>query len=274
MQFQTPTITSLLAAALKAARDRFQLLLLLALLCGIVISQVYAPAMAVLKDLLLALEAGDSTGAARDEAAAVFEEGTPTLLFGQLATTAVVSFLVIPFARASAPGDLLPGAGGGAAFWVRGLRSFLHMVAASGIIMLMVLIAIPILAILSGLFGAIGSAIMLAGICLIVWATVAITGAAHLAVAAEARDRRETLPSAFVRARLFMPPIAGSLALIFLAMMVLDIILSTLVVALVPAAIQDTIALVFSGAVLFATSALHVAALYIVPDFRDLRPQG
>lgn len=272
MQFHTPTILGLLAAAKNAAKARLQLLLLLAGLAGIMTSIVYAPALAVLEELMAALENASSVEGGETEAAAIFREGASTLLFGHLATTAVSCFLLIPFARAAAPGGLIPGGGGTGAMWRRGLRSFLHMVAASGITMLIVLFAVPIVALISSALGPLGSAVMLAAVCAIVWVAISLTGTAHLAIAAEARDRRETLPSAFMRARLFMVPIAGSLALMLLLMMVTDLLIGGLLMAILPAEFYNSVGTIFSGSLLFITSALHVAALYNVPDFRDLRP--
>lgn len=272
MQFQTPTITSLINAALTAAKARSELLLLLAALAGIGTSIVYEPAMKVIQNLMAAMETIGQTEGAETEAARIFEDGVSTLLFGHLATTAISTFLLIPFARASAPGVLLPGEGGLQAFWIRGLRSFLHMVAVSGIIMLLVLVAVPIVALLGSAFGALGNAIMFAAACLIIWATFALTGTAHLAIAAEARDRKETIPAAFMRARLFMAPIAGSLGLIMLAMMLINFTFGSIIIGMMPEGFQARMGMIISGMVLYIASALHVAALYKVPDFRDLRP--
>lgn len=272
MQFQTPTIASLVGAAIKAAKARTELLILLALLAGIGSSIVYAPAMTVFENLIEAQQSADPANENNQEAVAIFNDGASTLLLGHLAATAVSTFLLVPFARASAPGNLVPAAGGIQAFMVRGLRSFLHMVAVNGITILVALFA---LSLLMGLAAALGpltnlAAVLAAGF--VIWASIILTSTAHLAIAAEARDRRETLPSAFVRARLFMVPIAASLAILFFATTIFYLTIGTIVIGLVPEAFQARMGLIVSGFVVYLTSALHVAALYEVPDFRDLRP--
>ncbi|NVJ99664.1 MAG: hypothetical protein HWE25_16055 [Alphaproteobacteria bacterium] len=272
MQFQTPTIASLIAAALGAAKVRLQLLLLLALLCGICSSVIYGPALEVLNSFMAALEQADDTSGQGGEAFGILEDGLSTLLFGHIATTAVASFLIIPFARASAPGDLVPAEGGALAFWTRGHRSFFHVLAASGLTVLVALVLIQLLGAVVSVFGSFQNAVAVVVFCFIIWTGFAFTGIAHLAIAAEARDRRETLMSAFRRGRFFLAPIAGSLALILLAMMFVNLLFGAFATAITPSPLQDTVNMVVSGAILYMVSALHVAALYIVPDFRDLRP--
>ncbi len=274
MHFQTPTISNLLSAAISAARARTELLILLALLAGILSSIVYWPALKVINDFSLALEASQADQAMLEEAARIFNEGASTLLFGHLAVTGISAFLLVPWARAVAPGKLLPAAGGTSAFLRRGTRSFLHMVAASGLSILFLLVAVQFAGGLSVLPPALSGIAVVALFCLIIWVGFALSGTAHLAVAAEARDRRETLYSAFVRARLFMPPIVGSLALILLCLMTLNVIVGSVLLALVPDSLQLRLSSIIGGAVFYFISALHVAASYVVPDFRDLAPSA
>jgi len=271
MQFQTPTMSNLMRAAVIAVKARSQLLILLTALAGILSSIVYAPAAEVLNELLLASEEASETGQGQTAVAEIFQNGATTLLLGHLAVTAISAFLLVPWARASAPGGLIPSDGGAGAFWVRGLRSFLHLVAASGLTMLIILFAFPIVTVIAGALGGLGSAVMLAAVFFIIWAAIALTATAHLAIAAEARDRRETIWSAFVRARLFMAPIAGSLALLLFLMMIANLITGGIITGILPTSVQMTVSSIMSGALLYLVSALHVAALYIVPDFRDLR---
>jgi vacuolar-type H+-ATPase subunit I/STV1 len=273
MYFQTPTIQNLIGAAVKAARQRTELLLLLSVLAGILTSIVYSPALKVLDDMVAILgTAGGNPNEIDPQAASVFSDGVSTLLFCHLAVTAVTTFLIIPWARAIAPGQLMPAGGGALAMWTRGLRSCLHVIAAGGLSILLVIAAVPIVQLLGGLLGPVGNVLTIALLCLVLWAGFALAGTANLAVAAEARDRRETLLTAFNRSRLFLAPIAGSLALIFLVLMFLNLTVGTMVVTLMPDAWEGRIASVISGAVVYSISALHVAALYTVPDFRDLRP--
>lgn len=272
MHFQTPTISNLVRAAMQAAQARAELLLLLALLAGILSSIVYWPALKVLNDFSLALEASEADQAMIEDAFRLLSEGAGTLLFGQVAVTGISAFLLIPWARAAAPGKLLPSAGGSAALMRRGARAFLHMVAASGLSMLLTMVAIQLMVGLSALPAGIAGVLIIAVICFVIWVGFALSGTAHLAVAAEARDRRETLMSAFVRARLFMAPIAGSLALIFLVLMMINMVFGSLTAVLIPASFELRFSSIVFGTVLYLISALHVAAVYIVPDFRDLTP--
>lgn len=274
MHFQTPTISNLIRAAIAAARARTELLVLLALLAGILSSIVYWPALKVISDFSLALEASQSDQGMLEEAARIINEGAGTLLFGHLAVTGISAFLLVPWARAVAPSKLLPAAGGRSALLRRGTRSFLHMIAASGLSIVFLLVAVQLAGGLSVFPSAVAGIAAIALFFLVIWVGFALSGTAHLAVAAEARDRRETLYSAFVRARLFMAPIAGSLALIFLFLMTVNVTVSSLLAALVPASLELRLSSIIGGAVFYSISALHVAAIYVVPDFRDLKPGG
>ncbi|SDE49890.1 hypothetical protein [Kordiimonas lacus] len=272
MQFQTPTIAGLIKAAIQAAKARFELLVLLGLLAGIGSSIVYAPAVAVLEGLIEIQQETGTPDEKSAEFAAAFNDGASILLLGHLAATAVSTFLLVPFARASAPGQLVPSAGGLKAFLIRGLRSFLHMVAVNGITILVGLFVLSLTAGLALALGPLANALAMVGGGVVIWMSIVLTGTAHLAIAAEARDRRETLPSAFMRARLFMVPIAASLGLLFLIAAVFYLVIGSLAISLVPESFEPRMGLIVSGFVVYLTSALHVAALYQVPDFRDLRP--
>ncbi|WP_417450555.1 hypothetical protein [Kordiimonas sp.] len=219
------------------------------------------------------LEQDAPTEQMTEELSAAVSEGLPTLLIGHLLVTAVTIFLAVLWARACAPGNLTPSEGGIRAYLRRGFRSFLHMVAANGLTVLLGLVGLPLLAALTTGIGGIGNAVMMTAIVLMIWAALALTSVAHLAIAAEARDRKETLLSAWRRGRFFLMPMTASLAALFLLAFVADLILMAIFAAVTPPSMFDTLSAVVSGVILFGTSALHIAALYIVPDFRDLRPR-
>ena len=270
MYFQTPTLISLTSTALRAFMLRPQLFILLAGLAGILSAFLYMPSAAVIEDLLLALEAGGDAESSAGRLADILEDGLGTLFAGHLMVTAVTTFLAVPWARAVAPGKLRPSSGGTPAFIRRGFRAFLHMVAANGITILLALLGLPIVAILSGSLGSLGNAVLMTALVLMIWAALAFTGLAHLAIAAEARDRKDTLVTAWRRGRFFMMPITASLALFLLAAFTLNSMLAGVVGAVLPEGAEKLIVAALSGTILYAASALHIAALYIVPDFRDL----
>ncbi|TNE61882.1 MAG: hypothetical protein EP335_14440 [Alphaproteobacteria bacterium] len=273
MTFVTPTVANILGQAWLVSRKRWQLLMLLALLSGIVSSILYRPATAVINEVLAALESGGDAITEEHVAAAAeaLSRGGGALLVGHLLVTLVATMLLVPWARAAAPGGLVPAAGGMVAFLRRGVRSFLHMVAANGITVLLTLLVLPVAATLAGLLGALAGLINIAALLLLVWISLSITGTAHLAIAAEARDRQETLYTAWIRAKLFLRAIAGSLAAILFILMTGNLIVGGLVFTLLPEATAQTVSSVLGGALIYLTSALHVAGVYIVPDFRDLR---
>ncbi|WP_262691068.1 hypothetical protein [Kordiimonas aestuarii] len=272
MHFQTPTLVSLTGAAWRAFRNRTQLFFLLAMLSGILSAFLYLPATQVVAEILVILNSNEPANAVADDLSAAISEGAPTLFVGHLLVTAVTTFLIVPWARAAAPGNLTPSAGGIAAFVRRGLRSFLHMIAANGLTILLALVGLPLAAALTASFGGLGNAVMMTAIVLMIWAAFAFTSLAHLAIAAEARDRKDTILTAWSRGRFFLMPITASLALMFLLAFVADLIIAPILLAVLPESMGDMFSMAFSGMILFAASALHVAALYIVPDFRDLRP--
>lgn len=272
MYFQTPTLVSLTSAAIRAVRLRTQLFILLALLAGILSAFLYMPSAAVIAEVMLALESGGDAENSANELSRILENGLGTLFLGHLMVTAVTTFLSIPWARAAAPGGLTPAAGGLPAFFRRGFRSFLHMIAANGLTILLGLVALPLVATLTSSMGGLGGAVMMTALVIMIWAALALTGIANLAIAAEARDRRETLLTAWRRGRFFLMPITASLALFLLTAFVANMVVSPIAAALLPAGSEQLVLAAISGAILYGASALHIAALYIVPDFRDLTP--
>jgi hypothetical protein len=272
MYFQTPTLVSLTTAAIRAVRLRPQLFVLLAALAGILSALLYMPSAAVITEIMLAIEAGNDAEGSATELSRILEDGLGTLFLGHLMVTAVTTFLSIPWARTVAPGGLMPTEGGVPAFFRRGLRSFFHMVAANGITILLGLVALPLVAVLTSGLGGLGSAVMMTSLVILIWAALALTGLAHLAIAAEARDRRETLLTAWRRGRFFLMPITASLALLLLSAFVVNMVLAPIVAALLPDGSEQLVVAALSGAILYGASALHIGALYLVPDFRDLNP--
>ncbi|MCJ9427584.1 hypothetical protein [Kordiimonas marina] len=272
MTFVTPTVANIMARAFAMARRRLELLILLGLLSGILSSIVYTPASKVLDALFTALEKAEQTGGTMTEAARILNEGASTLLMGQVMVTLVATFLLVPWARAAAPGGLVPNDGGLPAFLRRGVRSFLHMLAAHGMTVLIILFVMPLAAMIGSFLGPFGPFLIMIAVMAMIWITMALIGTANLAIAAEARDRRETLFSAWVRARLFIRPIVGSLSALFLLLMFADLLIEGLIVSILPAGIARTLSSAAGGALIYAISALHIAGIYVVPDFRDLRP--
>ena len=271
MQFQTPTLASLTIAAWTAVRQRMELFFLLAGLSGILSAFLYLPAANVIDEILTILSTPTPDEDQQQAAAAAFSEGASTLFLGHLMVTAVATFLVIPWARASAPGNLVPSGGGVTALLRRGVRSFFHMVAASGLTIILLLVGIPLTAGLTASMGSLGNAVTMTVFVLTIWASIALTGTAHLAIAAEARDRQDTLLTAWRRARFFIIPIAGSLAFLVTMMILANMTVAPIILAILPDGLTKMVGLALSGSLLYMVSALHVAALYIVPDFRDLR---
>ena len=272
MYFQTPTLVSLTTAAVRALKSRTQLFLMLAALAGILSAFLYMPSATVIEELIVILESGGEANQSANRLSEVLEEGLGTLFMGHLMVTAVTTFLSVPFARAAAPGGLVPAHGGAKAFLRRGFRSFLHMVAANGITVLLALVVLPLAAVLTSGLGGLGNAVVMTALVLMIWAALAITGLAHLAIAAEARDRKDTFVTAWRRGRFFLMPITASLALFLLSAFVADMVITPLVGALLPAGSAKLVLAALSGAIIYGASALHIASLYIVPDFRDLRP--
>ncbi len=272
MQFQTPTLAALVKAAWTGIRLRTELFMLLTILSGILSALLYMPAAEVIEELISILDSQREPEVKTAEAAAAIDEGASTLFIGHLLVTAVTTFLIIPWARACAPGSLTPSAGGLKAFLRRGFRSFLHMVAATGMIILLALVALPTVSVIGSALGGIGNAVVMTGVVLLVWASIALTGIANLAIAAEARDRKETMWTAWNRGRFFLTPITGALGFLLLSVGLANMIISSFLASLLPEGVANLIGMVVSGMFVYAASALHVAALYLVPDFRDLRP--
>ncbi len=271
MTFPYPTISAILYQAWAMARKRSELLILLALLSGILCCIVYMPASAVLNNIFEALEEPMMSDEERTNAAMLaLNDGVGTLFMGQLAIMAITAFLLVPWARAVAPTGLIPADGGFPAFARRGIRSFIHLLVALGLTILAFVTIMPFTALLSTALGSLGTVLTIISATALIWLSLSFSGAANFAVASEAQDQKQALFSAWTRVKSFLKPVTGSLALIFLLMVIINALIGNLIIAVLPESFGAIISMVLSGTMIYLVSALHIAGLRIIPS--GLRP--
>ncbi len=268
MSFETPTLRSLLLRAAGSARHNTELLVLLALLCGLVSAWIFAPAQAILLAVQELLRPGgeDNLQAAFD----LLSSGLATLILGYLGVLLVTALAVVPWARRVAPAVLAPLGGGAMVYVRRAGRMFVHLATAAGLTILAFLAVFTLSTLVGAVVPALNGVLFVAATVVAIWMLLAISATAHLAVGAEARDRRETLSSAWLRARIFLQPMVGSYACLLLLFGFFNILLTVAVLSFVPERLAPYLGDVINFAIFYTITALHVAAVYGVPDFRDV----
>lgn len=263
MTQQRLKIADLLSHAFACVQARYQLLLLLAALAGLLSSLLFAPAYSVMTDFAKALEAG-SENASAAEAVALLSERWPALFWGQLLVTALNASLLVPWARAVLGHDLAPYDGNLQGMIRRSLRAFWHMTLANLILVFVVVSGASILNTLLSVVGFLALVIVFAGIFILVWFAILINVVANYAVISEACDRLTNLAFAWRSIKPLARPAAASLAVLFLVYFFLNSLLSSGLNGLEFG--YDRIWLIVSGSLSFLLSAIHIAGLTAIFD--------
>ncbi len=233
------------------------MLLLLTLLAGLMNAVLFAPAFETMGEIFEAVSPNSEAG--QQTAAALISDGWPTLAWGQLTVTLVNAMLLVPWARAMAPGGLTPGSGGSSRMLTRSLRAFWHMTVSNILLAIMLGVGLTVLGALASAVGILSMVVIFAGVFAMVWAAIALNAAAHFAVLLESVDHPTRLLTAWKSFGKNTRPATASLGCLFLVYFMVSALMSSLVSGL--GIENDRVWLVVSGALTFAVSAIHVAAL-------------
>ena len=257
-------IAELLAAAVKRGLQRWHLAAMLAVLYGAVSSILNEPSFAILEALTAATnetanQGGDAQPLDFSTEMEVLKAGLPTLIGVYLAGTALSALLLVPWARAIAPGDLTPGSGDTTAHATRFARSFGHFITATLLTVIAFVGGGTIVITLASLIGFLTMPLVFAGGLGLIWVSIILNAVANYAVFFEAQDK----PISFVDTwRKFKPavvPLSACLAVLFMVSIMASFIVSGLFGAAGPSLQLATMAL--NGALGFMVSALHISAL-------------
>lgn len=254
---QPVKIFDLLAHAWLRVQARPEMLLLLALLAGLMNAVLFAPAFELMGQVIETLSTDTDT--AQQNTAELVSQGWPTFAWGQLTITLVNAMLLVPWARAMAPGGLTPGSGGSSKMFVRSLRAFLHMTLANILLAIMLGVGLTVLGALASAVGFLSMVVIFAGVFAMVWAAIALNAAAHFAVLLESVDHPTSLHAAWKSFGVNARPATASLGCLFLVYFMASALMSSLVNGF--GIENDRVWLVISGALTFAVSAIHIAAL-------------
>ena len=263
---QRPKIADLLSHAFLRVQERYQLLLLLAALAGLVSSLLFAPAYNVMTDFAKVLQEG-SQDASATKAIELLSDRWPALIWGQLMVTALNAILLIPWARAVLGNGLAPYDEDFNRMVRRSFRAFWHMTLANILLISAVLTGASVLNALLSAVGFLALVLVFAGIFILVWFAIFINAVANYAVVCEASDQPTTLALSWRALKPNARPAAASLAIFFLMYFFLSSLLSSGLNGLGLG--YDRVWLIISGTLSFLLSALHVAALTVF--FRPTR---
>lgn len=255
---KTPKIADLLNYAASRTLQRRTLLLLLALMAGVISGMLFAPAYQLVNETMEILNSvPDAT--AQERAAKLISENWQQAALGYLLYTLLTAGLLVAWARAVAATNLLPFDGNIQQMFVRTIRSFWHIILANLVLAAAMLFGGAILVSLASAAGTIAMVLVFAGVFAMVWLAITINAVANLAVMMEAQDHPLSLAIALQMMRPYARSAVASLGVVFLLAFVANILLSSLQASF--GLDHDRLWLVASGAVGFAASAVHIAAL-------------
>lgn len=254
---QPVKIIDLLVHAWIRVQARTEMLILLALLSGLMNAVLFAPAFETMGEIFAAFSSNGD--ASRETAVALISDGWPTLVWGQLTVTLVSAMLLVPWARAMAPGGITPGGGGSPKMFVRSFRAFWHITLSNVLLATMLGVGLTVLGALASAVGFLSMVVIFAGVFAMVWAAIALNAAAHFAVLLESVDHPTSLFSAWKSLGKNARPATASLGSLFLVYFMVSAMLSSLINGI--GLENDRVWLVISGALTFSVSAIHIAAL-------------
>lgn len=261
-----PTLSNLLKAAKATASKRLELLILLSLLAGVLTNILYRPAVDVIDAVMAVLNVPDPGEEEIQKAAEIFTTGLDVLLLGHLALLMISAFLLPIWARAAAPSGLVPGEGGLPAIFTRGFTALKYLLISTGLTIASFIIIAPIAA---GLSQILGSLPIAAGGILLLWFSFVWAATANIAIMLTVEGTSITFRAAWSYARIFLRPITGSYAALWLVAGILNLLLSNMVTQSLPLDWSKPLSLIISGTLTYAALALHVAGLFSLPGVEN-----
>lgn len=262
MNTYQPKIAEMLVHAFAVVKARSQLLMLLAVLTGLVVSIVSAPAYELMAAIAAVFEPeGDET--ATNQAVELITNGWPTLVWGQLLSTLVNAASLVLWARASLGGEFVPASGGPLKLAERSLRSFWHLTLANILFVAGIFMGATILGMLASAVGFLALVIMFAGSFILVWFAVIVFTVANFALLREAGDHPTSLAAAWQMIQPSIRAASASLACLFLVYFFASAFITSGLEGM--GLESNRLFLIVTGTLGFLLSAVHVSALTALP---------
>ena len=257
-------IADLISGAVQRAGQRWQMLMMLAILYGAVSSIINDPAYAILEAFSAAANSTANQGAGAEPVdfsaeLEILQSGFPTLIWVYLAATALSALLLVPWARATASGDFTPGQGDAAAHARRFARSFSHFITATLLTAAALVLGGAVITMLASLIGFLATPLVFAGGLALIWISIILNAVANYAVLYEAQDKPIGFTDAWRKFRPVFIPLSASLAVFIMVSIIASFIVTGLFgvdglnMRLVDTALKSALG--------FSASALHISAL-------------
>ncbi len=191
------------------------------------------------------------------------------LVLNQITSTLALAFCLVPWVRLFFFERDQVMAGGLADLVRRSLRSFVHLIAALGLgVLLMGLIVSVITALTAGL-GVIGLIVAIIAIGFSIWAAAALAAVSHMAVFQEAIDLPVGLISMIIRLKHSIALFTASYIALFLIVSLIGVIIATLFGGPLPVGVGIAISNSITGAASFLVSAIFIAGAVKTSLFVD-----
>ncbi len=262
MSTYQPKIAEMLIHAFAIVKARSHLLMLLAVLTGLVVSIVSAPAYELMTAIAAVFEPANEETAS-SQAVDLITSGWPTLVWGQLLSTLVNAASLVLWARASLGGEFVPAGGGALKLAERSLRSFWHLTLANILFVTGIFMGATILGMLASTVGFLAMVIIFAGSFVLVWFAVIVFTVANFALLREAADHPTSLAAAWQMVQPNARSASASLASLFLVYFFASAFIASGLEGM--GVESNRIFLIVNGTLGFLLSAVHVSALTALP---------
>jgi len=260
-----PTILSLIKLAILSARKRAQLLFLLAVMAGLISSITLTPSVLLMEDIQdTVADAGEGQ---LNEASLIemFADGIGTLTGGYIAFLVTIGALIPFWARASSPLHIQPWDGDRSAYARRAVLSFVHLLTATALSLLVLIILLLFTGAIGAALGGPNSFLIIVVITAMIWANILFSATANIAIIAASTDRKLPFAVAFSHIRLFMRPAVGSLAVFLFLSLIIENIFGSVIHGLVDGKNSAMLTSFVRGAIAFLSTALHISVLENIP---------
>ena len=257
MKLSVPPLVPFLRTGFQRTMPRLHLLLLLSVMNGLLSSIATAPSQAVFTAFFEALT-GETQ--ATTNASTILMDGGGIVLFGQVLSLALHAVFLVLWARAVAKGNLVPNEGGMPALLRRSTKSFIHLLTATMLSIVAMLILATAIYALTSTLGQLAVVLTFVGIIVGIWFIVLANAVAQFAIFYEAQDKRVSFAGIWLMVKPNALPIAAAFAcysiIALFANMLLGGILGQTIMEMFP-----YITLAIGSGLSFAASAVYVAAL-------------
>jgi len=183
-----------------------------------------------------------------------------------------VSALLPFWARAVSPLRLTPWDADTSAYIRRVALSFFHLLTAAGLTLVLLTLLLILLGAIGAILGGFNSFLVIIVMAAVLWASLFFSAVANIAIIAASTDRRLPFAAALLRARFFVRPIIGTLALLLFLSFLAENILTALAQNMADVINTTMLTAFIHGASAFLTTAFHISVLQNIPGISPREP--